>query len=168
MMRVIIAACCLLVSGTALAGYDVHITRKAIWSENRGPRITFAEWRTYVRTDPQVKPDLNNLENDFIVSLPQESFPLWFDPDNGEVLTKDPSKNAFAKLIAIAKQLHARVQGDDLEFYPPKPLSVNCRVIRRSQLGKSRAESLVVADSRKPLGAQDRSWDVDVYDVLRF
>ncbi len=120
-MRVIIGLCLVLLSGLALAGYDAHITRKALWSDNVGPRISFVEWLDYVRSDPQVKRDPLNTENDFMVTLPGESFPLWFNPDGGEVYTKDPSDKALKKLIEIAKKMHARVQGDDGEFYPPEP-----------------------------------------------
>jgi hypothetical protein len=68
-----------------------------------------------------VKSDPLNTKNDFIVSLPGESFPLWFEPDLGELRMKDPSDKELLKLIEIAKKLHARVQGDDGEFYPLKP-----------------------------------------------
>jgi hypothetical protein len=118
-MRALIASVLLLVSTLAYAGYDAHITRKAEWSSQSGPRITFAEWQAYVLTDAQVKRDPLNTENDFLVQLPGESFPLWFEPGLGELRTKDPSDHALLKLIQIAKQLHARVQGDDGEFYPP-------------------------------------------------
>jgi len=120
-MRVLIASVLLLLSTLAYAGYDAHITRKAEWSSQSGPRITFAEWQAYVLTDAQVKRDPLNTENDFLVQLPGESFPLWFEPGLGELRTKDPSDHALLKLIQIAKQLHARVQGDDGEFYPPNP-----------------------------------------------
>jgi hypothetical protein len=120
-MRTITGLCLVLLSGVALAGYDAHITRRADWSDNAGPRISFLEWQNYVQSDPQVKADPLNTKNDFIVTLPGESFPLWFNPELGEVYTKDPSPKALKKMIAIATQLHARVQGDDGEFYPPKP-----------------------------------------------
>ena len=109
-----------LMTGIALAGYDVHITRKSEWSADSGPRITMAEWLAYVRTDPQVKQDPLNTKNDFLVSVAGESFPLWYEPDLGELRMKDPSEKALAKLITIAEMMHARLQGDDGEFYPLK------------------------------------------------
>jgi len=121
-MRAMIGLCLVLLSGMAFAGYDAHITRKANWSDDMGPRISFTEWQRYVRSDPQVKRDPLNTKNDFIVNLPGESFPMWFNPDVGEVYTKDPSPKALMKLIEIATKLSARVQGDDGEFYPPTPL----------------------------------------------
>ena len=120
-MRTIVGLSLVLLSGVALAGYDAHITRKANWFDDAGPRIAFKEWLKYVHTDAQVKRDPLNSKNDFMVTLPGESFPLWFNPDLGEVYTKDPSPKALAKLIEIAKKLRARVQGDDGEFYPPEP-----------------------------------------------
>ena len=120
-MRTLLGVGLVLLSGVALAGYDAHLTRKTNWFDAVGPRISFADWLSYVRRDPQVKRDPLNTRNDFIVTLPGESFPIWFNPDLGEVYTKDPSDLALAKLIDIAKGLHARVQGDDGEFYPPNP-----------------------------------------------
>ena len=117
-MRLSTAALLSLLSTVAHAGYDAHITRKAQWSSESGPRITFQEWQAYVLADAQVRPDPLNTKNDFVVQLPGESFPLWFDPDLGELCMKDPSDHALQKLIDIARRLHARVQGDDGEFYP--------------------------------------------------
>jgi hypothetical protein len=110
-----------LASGAALAGYDVHITRKAQWSDDTGPRITIGEWLDYVKSDPEVKRDPLNSANDFIVTSSSESFPMWFEPSLGELRMKDPSDKALSKLIEIAKKMHARLQGDDGEIYPLKP-----------------------------------------------
>jgi hypothetical protein len=120
-MGLLVSLTLTLVSEVAVAGYDVHITRKTDWSADAGPRITLTEWLEYVRTDPQVKGDPLNTKNDFVVTLGVETFPLWFDPNLGELDTKDPSDKALAKLVNIAEHLHARLQGDDGEFYPLHP-----------------------------------------------
>ncbi len=117
-MRYALFAVLALSSGLAHAGYDLHITRKVHWADSNGPTISQAEWREYVKHDGQVARDPANSEFDFVVSLTGESFPIWLDPKLGELVTKDPSQRAVAKLIDIARTLRARVQGDDGELYP--------------------------------------------------
>ncbi len=108
-----------LVSGTARAGYDAHVTRRANWASHTGPRISIAEWRAYVRTDSQIQLAPRNTKNDFLIELPGEEVFLIYDPGRGELRVTDPSPQTLAKLIQIARGLHARVQGDEGEFYPP-------------------------------------------------
>src|SRR5882762_48000 len=97
-MRILVAVLLLLVSTLATAGYDVHITRKEFWAEETGPQITFSEWQSYVRSDKQVARDLQNSEHDFLVSIPGQTFPLWFNPQLGELYSKDPTDSAVRKL----------------------------------------------------------------------
>ncbi|MDR7335375.1 hypothetical protein [Roseateles asaccharophilus] len=117
-MRIAFFAALMLFCELVHAGYDLHITRKAHWADADGPTISIVEWREYVKRDSQVARDSNNTELDFVVSIPGESFPIWFDPKRGELVTKNPSERAVVKLIEIAKALRARVQGDDGELYP--------------------------------------------------
>ena len=117
----ILAIALLFVSTAAFAGYDLHVTRKESWADESGPKITFVEWKAYVRSDHQISRDTMNREEDFLVSLPKETFPVWYDVEFGEIYTKNPSKNAIRKLSEIAKKLKAKVQGDDGELYPAKP-----------------------------------------------
>jgi hypothetical protein len=107
-----------LVSGMADAGYDAHVTRRANWASHTGSRISLAEWRAYVATDKQIKPAPHNSKNDFLIELPGEEVFLLYDPDRGELRVTDPSPQTLEKLIQIARGLHARVQGDEGEFYP--------------------------------------------------
>lgn len=109
------------VSTFAVAGYDLHISRKDFWGDDFGPKITFAEWQEHLKTDPQVVRDVANGPQDFMVSIPGESFPLWYRSDLGELFTKNPTDKAILKIEEIARSLNARVQGDDGEFYPPAP-----------------------------------------------
>lgn len=109
-----------MISNLAIAGYDVHVTRKPHWADTKGPRITFAEWQSYVEGDGAVQLDKQNTGNNFIVSVGDESFPLWYEPKFGELRTKDPSKKVVAKLVEIAAKLKAKVQGDDGELYSKK------------------------------------------------
>lgn len=111
----------LVLSTFAVAGYDLHITRKDFWADEVGPIITFEEWQEHLKTDPQIVRDAVNSPQDFMVSIPGESFPLWYRSDVGELFTKNPSDRAIIKLEDIARRLNARVQGDDGELYPPAP-----------------------------------------------
>jgi hypothetical protein len=97
-------------------GYDLHITRRAAWADDDGPAITLKEWKAYVKSDDDVQPDADNGPTDFLwTGHPKGPKPLWWD--RGEVYTKNPDKITISKLVAIAKQLKARVVGDDGEEY---------------------------------------------------
>lgn len=56
-----------------------------------------------------------------MVSVPGESFPLWYNPELGELYTKNPSDEAIAKLHEISHVLDAKLQGDDGEFLDSSP-----------------------------------------------
>lgn len=100
-----------------MAGYDLHISRKEFWADGSSRKIEPEEWESYLKADPQVIQDSSNSSGDFIANIPGESFPLWYDSDLGEIFTKNPTDRAIKKLKEIARDLGARVQGDDGEFY---------------------------------------------------
>ena len=79
-------------------GYDVHITRRENWWDEEGQDINTAEWEAVVTADP----DLGTA-------------PLWWT--TGRIVSKNPSDAVIAKMRVVAKALHARVQGDDGEYY---------------------------------------------------
>ena len=120
-MRTFISVLLMGISTFAVAGYDLHISRKVFWGDDFGPEITFEEWQEHLKIDPQVVRDVANSPQDFMVSIPGESFPLWYRSDLGELFTKNPTDKAITKLEEIARSLNARVQGDDGEFYPEEP-----------------------------------------------
>lgn len=120
-MRTLISVLLLGISTFAIAGYDLHISRKVFWADELGPEITLKEWQEHLRIDLQVIRDIANSPQGFIVSIPGESFLLWYRSDIGELFTKNPTDRAIAKLEEIARSLNARVQGDDGEFYPAAP-----------------------------------------------
>ncbi|MGZ3158009.1 MAG: hypothetical protein ACXU7D_01715 [Burkholderiaceae bacterium] len=120
-MRIVSAIVLASVCQFAIAGYDLHITRKTHWSDEAGPKISFTEWLEYVKVDQQVKKDKANRKYDFFVQIRSGSFPIWYNPELGELTTKDPSEKAIRKLVEISKRLKAKVQGDDGELYPTKP-----------------------------------------------
>ena len=117
-MRFLIFLIFAVVWNVAFAGYDLHITRKKHWADENGASISIKEWHDYLKRDKEVRRDSQASENDFIVSIGSESFPLWYEPSLGELRSKDPSEKAIRKLIRIAAQLRATVQGDDGEQYP--------------------------------------------------
>lgn len=120
-MRTFISILLLGISSCALAGYDLHISRKQFWADESGPEITFEEWQAHLKTDPEVTRDAANGPQDFLVTLPGETFALWYRPELGELYTKNPSDKAIAKLQKIARALKASVQGDDGELYSGEP-----------------------------------------------
>ena len=105
------------VSTPVYAGYNLHVTRKVHWANDVGPKISFKEWKEHVSADRDILRDQNNSEFDFVVTLPNETFPVWYNTRTNEIYTKNPSKNAIRKLIEIAEKLKAKVQGDEGEFY---------------------------------------------------
>jgi hypothetical protein len=105
--------------------YDLHITRRQYWASEDGPSIGLAEWAQYVAMDPDVVPDPQNNEEDYIYSgHPTSPWPiLW---SRGDLLVGSADDAMLAKALAIAARLDARVLGDDDEQYlsvgtPPTP-----------------------------------------------
>ena len=98
-------------------GYDLHITRRADWSET-GNDITTDEWLAYVRTHPGWK--INGENGAYFATWERagESEACWLDWHEGNLYTKDPTPELIAQMLAIAATFGARVQGDDGEFYP--------------------------------------------------
>lgn len=111
-------------------GYDVHITRKAEWSDEKGPCITEAEWQAYVKFDPEMVitgvAEHTNPQGETIRLIQplltewrhhSSHHPVWFSYFEGSLSVKNPDDECLAKMRRIAAQLHARVQGDEGEFY---------------------------------------------------
>ena len=107
----------LLISPITYAGYNVYITKKEFYL-NDGECITKQEWNTYLETDPTITADLQNSEEDFLVSIDEQEFSLWYDDRNScDLLTKNPTPEAIGKMIDISKKLKATVQGEESEIY---------------------------------------------------
>ncbi|MTW11090.1 hypothetical protein GM658_10795 [Pseudoduganella eburnea] len=117
--------------GIALAGYDLHITRATEWALSSKQPISELEWKAAVASDGQLEMDSTaTAESPRTREVIQASNTLmasWIDPSSkekhyfyyfgGEITVKNPSKNAIAKMKAVAKKLAARVQGDEGEWY---------------------------------------------------
>jgi hypothetical protein len=98
-------------------GYDLHITRRASWSDEDGLAITLAEWQQLVADDPELAFDSGTARDTASWSgdsTLDEPWLMWCD---GEVRTKNPDEALIRKMIALAAQLDAQVQGDDGEVY---------------------------------------------------
>ena len=114
-------------------GYDLHITRRAEWSE-KGHDIGFDEWRVYVDADPEMHLDgfaEAKATNGETIRVSDPGIASWTGPSNrtagircwfswtrGRIDVRYSSdKLVFAKTWAISRHFKARVQGDEGEFY---------------------------------------------------
>ncbi|WP_037606163.1 hypothetical protein [Streptacidiphilus rugosus] len=106
-------------------GYDIHITRRADWSDEDGEEITRQEWEAAANADPDLTmhpiPDGADPETHSsaeMLTRPGEQWPSealhWMD---GELRSKNPSDQLIAKMCDLATLLNAKVQGDDGEIY---------------------------------------------------
>jgi hypothetical protein len=98
-------------------GYDFHITRAEFHADNAGREITAEEWLRYVESDLELR--LIPANGKYFARWNGKSKYLdpWFDWYEGNIDTKNPDKAIVGKMLQIAGQLGARVQGDDGEFY---------------------------------------------------
>jgi hypothetical protein len=96
-------------------GYDVHITRRAQWQDDRGPAITVEHWRALVAADPELQFD-GDLGED-VATWRGGPAPGWIAWRAGNLETKNPDIALLRKMAAIAAVLDAQVQGDDGERY---------------------------------------------------
>lgn len=115
-------------------GYDLHIIRRTDWEDDEeDSNISLDEWLAYAGTDHELE-----LTNGYEMSIPGNAsyfhpvpgFCIWRGhsvPDlkkkpwlsygHGSISTKYPDDETIGKMLAIAGELNARVQGDEGEFY---------------------------------------------------
>jgi hypothetical protein len=91
-------------------GYELKITRRDFHSDD-GNEITAEEWLSVVSDDSELQLRIENGKY-FVVYLNG-----WFDWFEGCIVTKNPDNHILEKMLAIAKILNAKVQGDDGEVY---------------------------------------------------
>ena len=97
-------------------GYDIHITRANHWSSNSGSQISSAEWMDLLHRDPDLIVDPENGE--FAARWNSPSEPEgWLDWFDGNIFTTNPSQPVVAKMLQLARELNAKVQGDNGEWY---------------------------------------------------
>lgn len=97
-------------------GYDLHITRRKHWID-KGDDITAMEWLAYVERDSELRFLSDNGPYFAIWSGQCELDEPWLDWENGQIYTKNPDKALIDKMVTIAHDFEASVQGDDGEIY---------------------------------------------------
>ncbi len=101
--------------------YDIHVTRKAHWSELHGPQITKDEWCAYVEgcADLRWMDTSKWTPGDACAELLDENGlsygAIWWA--NGELTTRRPESVVVLRAMSIAKDLRAITMGDDHETY---------------------------------------------------
>ncbi len=98
-------------------GYELHITRAAFWAENEGHRITQAEWLHLIEQDTELVIDGQNGPFFAVWGPTSPNYSPWLDWSEGNIYTKSPDRKTLAKMLHIADQLGATVQGDEGEVY---------------------------------------------------
>lgn len=113
-------------------GYNLHITRQEHWAENENEslQIRLEEWLEYVHNDKELT--LNKEAYSYTQKDSDEIFyppgfaewkgnnnleGVWFDYSDGEIETKNPEQETIKKMKQIAKELNAKLMGDDGEIY---------------------------------------------------
>lgn len=97
-------------------GYDLHITRREYWSDE-GNDITAQEWLDYIERDPELSLYSQNGSYFAIWKLEGSQKGYLLDWFQGEIFTKNPDQILIDKMVKIAHNLNAVVQGDDGELY---------------------------------------------------
>jgi hypothetical protein len=98
-------------------GYDLHITRAEHWTEAAQAPITAEEWLAVVRADPEWTLEPANGPYFALWASPDARQPGWLDWHDGALYTKAPDSALLRKMVTLATQLGAHVQGDDGERY---------------------------------------------------
>lgn len=120
--------------------YRLHITRKAEgWNDAHDPAaISRGEWLDYVagdleleRNDYAIDPEYGQDATDSAYDTYVEGLAawlghsrkglkdeyVWFGHEQDRVTVDDPDEETLTKMLAVAQALHARVQGDDGEYF---------------------------------------------------
>ncbi len=145
-------------------GYDLHITRRKHWSD-AGDDITADEWLTCVRGDAELR---LRPENGFYFaewSGLVEHGGHWLDWRDGQIYSKNPDRTLMDKMVEIALQLGAEVQGDDGEVYTGsdeapqhRASSLGDRIVRWFARFRPRS-AIRTAQAPIPFGVGDRVRD---------
>ena len=98
-------------------GYDYHITRAEDWADSDARPITAAEWLSLVKADDTLT--ITGIQGAHFAVWHGDSRheEPWLDWENGRIFTKNADAPLLEKMVALASQLNARVQGDDGEIY---------------------------------------------------
>lgn len=116
-------------------GYEVHITRAADWTDSRSEPITLFEWFACIDGDPQMRriEAAEATRTEGVQRYEAEGLAVWtgwsqhgvdgrqafFDYAEGRISVHEPDAEIVCKMHALARDLGARVLGDDGEAYGP-------------------------------------------------
>jgi hypothetical protein len=107
-------------------GYDIHIHRADEWFNSSAARIAREEWLRVVEQSDDLIIDTewwigraDGGKECAVVLSGHPEVVLWYDEDDGKIVSKNPGRPGVIRMVEIAKVLNARVQGDEGEFYRP-------------------------------------------------
>lgn len=145
-------------------GYDLHITRRKHWT-NKGDDITGEDWLAYVQGDSELRLRPEDGPYFAVWSGPSALDEPWLDWSDGQIYSKNPDCKFIDKMVAIAQQLDAAVQGDDGEIYergdqaPRQPeITIGGRVVGWFSRLRPRRPAKIEHESL-PFGVGDRVRD---------
>jgi hypothetical protein len=116
-------------------GYELHITRQKNWfDEDEFLQITFEEWTQILNNDKTMRLDgfaEATTTNGETIRIESNGLSVWtgysgngrdgnyawFDYRSGNIVCKNPDDEIISKMLDIALQLNAKVQGDEEEIY---------------------------------------------------
>jgi hypothetical protein len=97
-------------------GYDFHITRRKLWFD-KDDDIAFEEFVRHVRSDAEFRYPGENGDEYADWRSPKSGYESWLCWSDGQIRTKNPEPEFIDKMVAVARELRAKVQGDDGEVY---------------------------------------------------
>jgi len=121
-------------------GYDLHITRRKLWFD-KDDDIALDEFIGHVRSDTEFRYPGENGEDYADWRSPKSSYESWLCWSDGQIFTKNPEPEFIDKMVNVARQLRAKVQGDDGEVY------LSATEIQKEEL---EAPSTVSVPARRP------------------
>jgi hypothetical protein len=100
-------------------GYDLHITRAGHWADSEQEPISAEEWLAFVERDPEliIDPQYNGPYFALWLKHWVGGDYAWFNWFQGAISTKYPDRKTLGKILEIAKDFDAKVQGDEGEVY---------------------------------------------------
>ena len=97
--------------------YQAYITRAEFWAENEGSEISSEEWLQLVQEDAEITRDEANGPYFAVLGAADGNAKPWLDWSGGNIYTNFPDLALQKKMLQIAGQLNAVIQGDDGEHY---------------------------------------------------
>lgn len=115
-------------------GYDLYITRRDNWFEEKADGIAVEEWLDLVRCDPEMRLDgyaEATVGNGSVLRVDDPTMAVWVGYSkhglngnmawlwyaHGNIVAKNPDEEIRQKMWLLASTLSAKVQGDDGELY---------------------------------------------------